>query len=160
MGRTLRAVVGAAFAVALHAAHATDPVELELPTLDGGSFFSLLQAGDRPVVLNFWDDECPPCVREMPLFDRTAKARRDVLFVGVALTERRRALDFLEAHAVDYLQLAAPPEPRGVLRRFSNRTGALPHTVVLRADHTLCAVRTGEVDAAWLKAALDRCAPR
>ena len=134
------------------------PMELELPTLDGARFFHLSEARGRQVVLNFWDDECPPCVREMPMLDRAAKSRRDVLFVGVTVAVRRRAQDFLESHAVSYLQLAGPPESRGLLRRFADRAGALPHTAVLRPDHTLCAVHTGEIDAAWLDAALGRCA--
>ncbi len=157
MRRTLQLLLAAGLAALGHVACASAQLDLELPTLDGARFFSLSQVRGRPVVLNFWDDECPPCVREMPLFDRVSQARNDVLFVGIALAERRRSLDFLEAHAVTYLQLAAPPEPRGVLRRFSNRIGALPHTVVLRPDHTLCAIRTGEVDAAWLDSALSRC---
>lgn len=160
MGWALRGFLGAGLAALAHVACAAGPMDLELAALDGTRFFSLSQARGRPVVLNFWDDECPPCVREMPLLDRVSKARNDVLFLGVALAERRRSLDFLELHPVGYLQLAGPPEPRGVLRRFSNGAGALPHTVVLRPDHTQCAIRTGEVDAAWLDAALNRCAPR
>jgi len=157
MNRALMGLAAAIAALAVSAA-APAPMELELPTLDGARFFHLSEARGRLVVLNFWDDECPPCVREMPMLERVSRSRRDVLFVGVTVAERRRAETFLDSHAVSYLQLAGPPEPRGLLRRFSNRAGALPHTAVLRRDHTLCAVHTGEIDAAWLDAALSRCA--
>jgi len=158
MNRAFAWLAAAIVAALASVASAAQPIELELPTLDGARFFSLSQARGRLVVLNFWDDECPPCVREMPMLDRASKARSDVLFVGVTVAERRRAQNFLEAHGVSYLQLAGPPEPRGMLRRFSDRAGALPHTAVLRPDHTLCAIHTGEIDAEWLDAALNRCA--
>ena len=158
MNRALAALAMAIAAALAAVATAAEPLDLELPTLDGARFFKLSQVRGRAVVLNFWDDECPPCVREMPMLERASKSRHDVLFVGVTVAERRRAQEFLESHAVSYLQLAGPPEPRGLLRRFANRAGALPHTAVLRPDHTLCAVRTGEIDAAWLDAALSRCA--
>jgi hypothetical protein len=36
--------------------------------------------------------------------------------------------------------------------------GALPYTVVLNGGHQICATRLGELDAAWLAAAMVDCA--
>ena len=139
------------------AAMAATPMDLELPRLDGQAFFRLSAVRSGPVVINFWDTECPPCSREMPLLDRFARSHPDALVIGVSLAPRARTRDFLDERPVGYLQLLGPPEPRGLLRRFRDPAGALPHTVVLRQDHSLCATRTAEVSREWLDAALQRC---
>ncbi len=53
--------------------------------------------------------------------------------------------------------LYGPSEPRGLLARFGNPHGGLPHTVLLDAKRQTCAQRTGEVDEDWLRNALNRC---
>ena len=46
--------------------------------------FSQIIAGGKPVVLNFWAAQCPPCRVEMPEFDHAWQAARDrVLLVGL-----------------------------------------------------------------------------
>ena len=136
---------------------AAEALDFELPRLDGRAFFRLSAVHGRPVVINFWDTECPPCAREMPLLDQFARSRSDALVVGVSLTPKAQTRDFLDEHPVGYLQLLGPAEPRGLLRRLGDPVGALPHTVVLREDHSLCATRTGELSQEWLDAALTRC---
>jgi len=138
-------------------AAAAEVPDLELPTLDAKRFFRLSEESRRPVVINFWDTECPPCIREMPVLNAVAKSNPDVLFIGISLSPRQQARDFLASHPVSYLQLAGPADPRGVLRRFSNNSGALPYTVVLKSSHVICTSKTGEVDRAWLEAAIDKC---
>jgi len=133
------------------------PLDFELPTLDGKRFFRLSETHNRITVVNFWDTECPPCVREMPLLNRISKLHPDVLFIGATVSERNKARDFLDDHPVGYLQLAKPPDPGGFLRRFGDPVGALPHTIVLNNDHSLCAMRTGEIDQDWIDSALQRC---
>lgn len=45
-------------------------------------FVSLL--GDKPVVLNYWASNCPPCTAEMPEFEKVWQKYKDrVLFVGL-----------------------------------------------------------------------------
>ena len=46
--------------------------------------FSQIIAAGKPVVLNFWAAQCPPCRVEMPEFDHAWQAARDrVLLVGL-----------------------------------------------------------------------------
>lgn len=46
--------------------------------------FATVFAQGKPVVLNFWAGECPPCRAEMPAFQRAADEYRGrVVFVGV-----------------------------------------------------------------------------
>lgn len=138
-------------------AGSAQPLALELPTLDGRAFYRLSDEPGRPLLLNFWDTDCPPCVREMPLLDQFAKVHPGVGVLGINVISRAKAKQFLLAHPVGYRQLAGPTDPSALLRRFGNPLGALPHSVVLRADHTLCRHKTGEIDAAWLREAWQQC---
>jgi thiol-disulfide isomerase/thioredoxin len=132
---------------------------LELPQLDGRAFYRLSDEPGRPLLLNFWDTDCPPCVREMPLLDQFAKAHPGVGVIGINVISRAKAKQFLLAHPVGYRQLAGPADPSALLRRFGNPLGALPHTVVLDAAHRLCASKTGEISAEWLEKARASCVP-
>ena len=131
---------------------------LELPTLDGHAFYRLAEDTGKPLVLNFWDTDCPPCVREMPMLDRLAQAHPQASFIGINVLSRSKAKQFLLEHPVRYRQLAGPADPSALLRRFGNPLAALPHTVVLDAAHQRCAQKTGEVSQAWLEQALAECA--
>ena len=62
------------------------PVDLyqgaELIGSDQVQFSSLL--GDKPIVLNYWASNCPPCSAEMPEFQRVwEKYQGQVLFFGM-----------------------------------------------------------------------------
>lgn len=139
------------------AGEAFKPLDFELPTLDGQRFFRLSEVRGKALVINFWDTECPPCIREMPLLEQAARAHPEAVFIGVTLSPKQQASDFLEGTGITYLQLLAPTEPKGLLKRFGNPIGALPHTVVLGSDRALCEIKTGEVDRRWIDAALRRC---
>lgn len=139
------------------AALAGEALDFELPILDGTRFFRLSEAQGKTLLINFWDTECSPCIREIPLLEHTAKARDDVIVIGITLSAKQQAKSFLTERDIHYLQLLAPPEPRGLLRRFGDPVGALPHTVVLKSDRSLCTTRTGEVDRRWIEETLLRC---
>ena len=133
---------------------------LDFELSDGQQFIRLSDLPPKISVVNFWRADCPPCVREMPLlagWAREDKAR----VITVAL---QRPAETLAAPAVvqaalkpPVIMLNGPSEPRGLLARFGNPHGALPHTVLLDAQRQPCAQRSGEIDVAWLRATLNRC---
>lgn len=134
---------------------------LDFELSDGRRFVRLSELPARTTVVNFWRSDCPPCLREMPLlgkFARQGKAR----VVAVAVQKPAETLaapeTVLEAIMPPVLALNGPGEPRGLLARFGNPVGALPHTVVLDARRVPCASRSGEIDAAWLDQAMRACA--
>jgi thiol-disulfide isomerase/thioredoxin len=133
------------------------PLQLELPQLDGASFARLSDFPQGLVVLNFWRSDCPPCVAEMPLLSRLSLAHPEVQFVGIATEEAARARRFVNNNRAAYPQWLAPAVSDGLMRRFGNTTGALPHTVVLNGAHQICQLRTGALDADWLEKALLLC---
>jgi thiol-disulfide isomerase/thioredoxin len=153
------ALAAACTALAPPPLHAAPPVmAFQLPMLDGSRFVQLADFGSRPVVLNFWGSECPPCVKEMPLLFSMSQDYRSVQFLGVAVDDRASAVRFLARLAPAYPQLIASTQPEVLMRRFGNKLGALPFTVVLDAQHRVCVSRLGEVDAPWLSGALAGCA--
>ena len=100
------------------------------------SFTDVLALG-KPVALNFWAGDCPPCRAEMPGFERVHKARGDeVVILGMdigiftGLGNRTSAIKLLEELGITY-PAGAPPTRKPVID-YSVR--GLPVTVFLNAD--------------------------
>lgn len=146
-------------------AAAVNPVATANPGLDfeladTHRFIRLSELPAQTTVINFWRADCPPCLREMPLLADLAKAGK-VRVVTVAVQRPaetaaapQRILDALKKPVVS---LHAPTEPRGLLARFGNPKGALPHTVVLNAERQPCGQLTGEITPEWLSKTLAQC---
>lgn len=133
---------------------------LDFELSDGAQFVRLSSLSAQTTVVNFWRADCPPCVRELPLLAELARAGK-VRVVTIALqrpAETAKApARVLAALKAPLLSLHGPSEARGLLARFGNRQGALPHTVVLNAERQTCAQQTGEVTSDWLVRTLNRC---
>jgi thiol-disulfide isomerase/thioredoxin len=146
--------------LAVHAAEATESA-LDFELADGRRFMRLSALPPRTTVVNFWRFDCPPCVREMPLL--ADLARQDLARVVTIALQRPSETEYQSPPAVTaalappVIALHGPSEPRGLLGRFGDPRGALPHTVVLDARRRPCAQRTGEISAAWLAEAVARC---
>jgi len=117
-----------------------------------GEFINLHELNDRPMVLNLWATWCPPCRREMPVFEAAQQQERDIVFVFVNQGEdEERVLDYL---LDDDLQL------HNVLMDFRSlssqmlNTRALPSTYYFDADGTMVDMHLGEVSAATLNRSL------
>lgn len=130
---------------------------LELPRLDGSAFVKLDDFAGRPVLINFWGSECPPCVAEMPRLFAAASRQGGLQFLGVAVDPRAAAARYIARRQPTYPQLIATAQPEVLLRRYGNPMGALPYTVVVDAQHRVCASHLGEVDDAWIDAAAQAC---
>lgn len=137
---------------------AKNALDFELPSRDG--FVRLADLPPGMTLINFWRSDCPPCVRELPLLADTARDT-GLRFIAIALQRPQETAasppNLQAALRLPTLLVHGPSMPQGLLARFGNRSGALPHTVLLDRDRRPCAQRTGEVDATWLNAALQRC---
>ena len=132
-------------------------MQFDLPQLDGSALVRLSDVPAGVVVLNFWRSDCPPCIQEMPLLNQQAQRQPKVTFIGIATEEASKAQRFLARYPSGYLQLRAPSDAQGLMRRFGNKTGALPFTVVLSEQRQVCQATTGLLDERWLAHALLVC---
>lgn len=135
-----------------------EPLDFELA--DNRRFVRLAELPAKTTLINFWRSDCPPCVREMPLLSELARSGK-VRVITVAL---QRPYETAAAPATisdalkpPLLSLHGPSEARGLLARFGNPQGALPHTVLLDPERRPCGQHTGELSPAWLAAETAKC---
>ena len=133
-------------------------MELELPDIHSNAFVRLADYAPKPMVINFWNSDCPPCAAELPILVQVASSTPEVQFLGVAVDDRIKASRFLSRLTIPYVQLLAPQNSDGIMRRFGDPKGILPYTVVLHKDRRICQTHIGAVDLAWVLSATRACA--
>lgn len=118
---------------------------------DGGTT-DLSEFAGRPLVLNLWASWCPPCIKEMPDFERVHADLGDrVTFVGVNskdLLDEARAT--AERAGVTYPLVR---DPRGKLLEGLKGSG-MPMTVFVDARGTIVDIHNGALTEADLRARL------
>jgi thiol-disulfide isomerase/thioredoxin len=156
---SLAVMAGLLLNATVHAENRQKP-SLDFELSNGREFVRLSDLPPQLTVINFWRYDCPPCVREMPLLANLAHEGK-VRVITIALHRPSEAilapLAAQQALAAPILSLFGPSEPRGLLSRFGNRHGAIPHTVLLNPRRQVCAQLTGEISATWVKSALTHC---
>jgi peroxiredoxin len=125
---------------------------VELPGLRGGRV-RLADLRGRPVVLNFWASWCPPCLAEMPEFQRVHRQLGDrVAFLGVNQRDQRAAEQLARSSGVTY-PLAVDPAGRA----FDAFGGlGMPTTVLIGADGTVADIFAGQLDETLLRERIRR----
>ena len=153
------ASANAAPEVATEEASGSQRIDFALPDLAGDERQLSEWDGDL-IVLNFWATWCPPCKKEMPLFQDTYEAHRDGGFtiVAVAVDEQTATQHFVDDFGIEFPVLIGQDEAVAVGREYGNRIGALPYTVLIGRDGTILDTHRGEVEPAdldgWLEAHL------
>ena len=142
---------GGMFAM-LHQSAAPLP-EVQLETLEARPV-DLGSYRGRPVVINLWATWCPPCRREMPVFEQAQAAFPKVAFVMVNQGESaQHARAFLEREGLTLTDVLLDPSSRAM-----QATGArgLPSTLFFDAQGQLVGSHVGELTMASLKDAVLR----
>lgn len=65
-------------------------------------------------------------------------------FVGVAIDEKDKVLDFMDSYGVNYPMLIGTDDAIKVAEQYGNRFGALPWTVVVDRTGTIVHAQGGE----------------
>ena len=121
---------------------------VELPGLRGGRV-RLADLRGRPVVLNFWASWCPPCLTEMPEFERVHRRLGDrVTFLGVNQRDQAQAAERLARSSGVTYPLALDAAGRA----FDAFGGlGMPTTVLIGADGTVADIVSGQLDETLLR---------
>ncbi len=123
--------------------------EVTLPTV--------LSEADRPMVVNLWASWCPPCRREMPIFEQAQQERNDVTFVFVNQGENLSTVNaFLqqESLTLDNVYL-----DRNNALGHEVGAMAMPTTLYYNTDGELIDTHFGELSRATLDRSLERFNP-
>ena len=132
-------------------------VDFTLPDL-AGQPRQLSEWDGELVILNFWATWCPPCTKEMPLFqDRYERhAQQGLTFVAVAVDELAETRDFVDTFGIEFPVLIGQDDAIAVGREYGNRIGALPFTVVIDREGRVQETHRGEVTESDLEDWLQR----
>ena len=119
----------------------------------GSREMSLSRLTSRPVVLNFWAGQCPPCRAEMPEFQRFYDEYKDrVTLIGIDigpftnLGTHRDAEDLLRELGVTYP--AGFTNDPSVNRKYG--VTAMPTTVFIQPGGEIFEKRTGQLNFSFL----------
>ena len=105
-------------------------------------------------LLNFWASWCTPCVQEMPMLSALHRGREGagLTVVGIAVDEPQRAREFAAELGIDYPVLVGLAETALLGRRYGNRDGVLPYSVLIDAAGTVRWTHLGALDRDILQA--------
>ncbi|WP_457673185.1 TlpA family protein disulfide reductase [Thiolapillus sp.] len=131
--------------------------DFTLPNIDG-SQWRAEEWRNRILVINFWATWCPPCTREMPIFNRLQQdfADRDVVFVGIAVDDAEAVKKFVREKGIGFPVLLGETRAMDLMVRLGNRFNALPFTIVVDHGGRVILQQFGELDEQELRSLLEK----
>jgi thiol-disulfide isomerase/thioredoxin len=119
-----------------------------------GRIWSAAAFDGRPLLINFWATWCAPCVEEMPMLSELALGHADsgLQVVGIALDDAERAAAFAAGLDLAYPVLVGETDVVLTGRRYGNRSGMLPFTVLVDAHGVVRWAFLGALDRAEVEA--------
>jgi thiol-disulfide isomerase/thioredoxin len=137
------------------AADGAEPIDLwsqRFPRPEGGELV-MAELRGQPLLVNFWATWCPPCIKELPEFDRFASSHaKQLRVVGLAIDSLGPVQEFLKKQPVGFAIGLASFAGTELARSLGNSAGALPFTVLLDAQGKLVERKLGETQYAELEA--------
>ncbi|MEE8339909.1 MAG: TlpA disulfide reductase family protein [Xanthomonadales bacterium] len=127
--------------------------DFELGDINGATV-SAADFDGKILLLNFWATWCKPCIEEMPMLTRLqhSYAGRGVQVVGIALDDPDKAREFASELAINYPILVGSTDTVLAGRRYGNRSGMLPYSVLVGADGIIRWTWLGALDLEELEA--------
>lgn len=130
--------------------------DVALTTRDGTptTLAQLAEQQQQPMVVNLWASWCPPCIREMPVFEDAQQAEQDITFVFVNQGESAQQIEaFMSQHAFSLENVWQDPN-----NALGQATGAhaMPTTLYYNAEGQLVNTHFGELSRATLTQGLER----
>ena len=124
-----------------------DAPDFSIETIDGDTF-SLADHKGGIVVLNFWGTWCPPCVKEIPEFNRFAQDNPNVTIIGVAVRDNLSNVTNMQRQKNITYPLALAQKNPQILQDYEMGSNALfPTTFVINANGMITSGRVeGGID--------------
>ncbi|WP_434986212.1 prolipoprotein diacylglyceryl transferase family protein [Vreelandella zhaodongensis] len=114
----------------------------------------LAEQQQQPMVVNLWASWCPPCIREMPVFEDAQQAEKDITFVFVNQGESAQHIEtFMDQQALSLENVWL--DPRNALGQATG-AHAMPTTLYYNAEGKLVSTHFGELSRATLQQGLER----
>jgi len=148
--------------------NAAQPREVEANALAKVLALELPDAADRlhpfdqwrgkVIVANFWATWCPPCLEEIPGFERLSRkyADKGAQFVGISIDSADKVRAFAQQHQVTYPLLIGNADTLQITAGLGNRMQALPFTVVLDRGGSARKIKLGKLSEDELEIILQR----
>ncbi len=137
------------------AAAGAEPIDLwgqRFPRPEGGELV-MAELRGQPLLINFWATWCPPCIKELPEFDRFARSHaKQLRVIGLAIDSLAPVQDFLKKQPLGFAIGLAGFAGTDLARSLGNSGGALPFTVLLDARGRVLERKLGETRLADLEA--------
>lgn len=129
--------------------------DFTITTYDGDKFTLSDYRGEAVVVMNFWQNSCPPCHDEAPMLVRVSEEYREkgVIFVGVNVKDPDYvAREFIDRYGVSY------PNGLDVGDKIwdAYRATGFPETFIIDRDGQIQRHFAGPPSEATLRAEIDR----
>jgi thiol-disulfide isomerase/thioredoxin len=107
-----------------------------------GEMINFTSFENKVVVVNFWATWCPPCVAEMPSFQKLYEEYgEEVVFLFVANDKKSKVEAFIHKHQYSfpvYFQASAVPEEMN--------SNSLPTTFIIAKNGDIVVKKTGAAD--------------
>ena len=112
-----------------------------------GRDFALKQLEGKTVLINFWATWCPPCVEEMPDFDRLHPKLKanGIELIGIGIDSPSNIREFLEKRQFLYPLLVAGAQGSDMAKLLGNQTGSLPYTVLINPKGDVVFSKLGRI---------------
>jgi peroxiredoxin len=112
----------------------------------------------KVVILNFWATWCPPCRNETPMFVEMQEqySASGLQFVGVAIDDANSVADFMDTYGINYPMLIGEEAAIQIAKKYGNRYGALPYTVVIDRHGIIQFIQRGEMSREMVVEAVTR----
>lgn len=109
--------------------------EFSLPDLQGNTRH-IKEWDGKFIVLNFWATWCTPCRKEIPEFIELQQeyASSNLQFIGVAIDDEISVDQFAMEMGINYPNLIANMQGIELARRYGNKIGALPYSVIINPN--------------------------
>lgn len=120
--------------------------EFSLPDI-GGALHNSHEWEGKVVILNFWATWCPPCRKETPMFVELQEkyGATGLQFVGIAIDSADKVQDFMDTYGINYPMLIGDNDAIELVKKYGDRYGALPYTVIINRRQQIQFVQRGEM---------------